>query len=245
MLIRIGICDDEPNVAQHIEDIVTDYFDNSEYGYSIKKFSDPVELLDYLETKENFDILILDVYMPLMLGTEVAKELRNRGDQTRVIFLTTSTDHAIDAFAVRASDYLLKPAKREAVFKTLDEITSQLTERENKLFSVRTADGFLNVLVHRITFIELLDRRLCIHVKNGEDVLSRVIRGNFEDSVKDILSEEDFVQCQKSYVVNMNHVKGMNAERFVMRDGTMIPISKKFYQETKKRYMDFLLREEI
>lgn len=58
-----------------------------------------VELLTYLENRETYDILILDVYMPVMLGTEVAKELRNRGDQTRIIFLTTSTDHAIDAFA--------------------------------------------------------------------------------------------------------------------------------------------------
>ena len=37
----------------------------------------------------------------------------------------------------------------------------------------------------------------------------------------------------------------MNAERFLLRDGNEIPISKKFRQETKKRYMEFLLREEL
>ena len=40
-------------------------------------------------------------------------------------------------------------------------------------------------------------------------------------------------------------VKGMNAERFLLRDGTNVPISKKFYQDAKKKYMEFLLREEI
>lgn len=244
-MIRIGICDDEPASIAHIEAIVDEYFSNTEYRYNIKSFLDPVELMSYLENKESYDILILDVYMPMMLGTEVARELRNRGDQTRIIFLTTSTDHAIDAFAVRASDYLVKPAKREAVFRTLDEVTSKLNDRDSKLFSIRTVDGLVNIQIHTISYIELLDRRLSIHTCDGQEILSRVIRGRFEDSVSDVYRDDSFVQCQKSFVVNMNHVKGMNAERFLLRDGTNVPISKKFYQDAKKKYMEFLLREEI
>ena len=244
-MIRIGICDDEPASAAYIEELVCEYFSNTGHGFSIKAFSDPVELMTYLENRENYDILILDVYMPMMLGTDVARELRNRGDQTRIIFLTTSTDHAIDAFAVRASDYLLKPASREAVFKALDEVTSKLSDRDSKLFSVRTTDGLVNIRIHTISYIELLDRRLAIHTWDGQKILSRVIRGSFEDSVRDIYTEESFVQCQKSFIVNMNHVKGMNAERFLLRDGTNVPISKKFYQDAKKKYMEFLLREEL
>lgn len=244
-MIRIGICDDELASAEHIEQLVDEYFRETEHRYSIRKFTDPVELLTYLESRENYDILILDVYMPVMLGTEVAKELRNRGDQTRIIFLTTSTDHAIDAFAVRASDYILKPAKKEAVFKALDEIISKINDRDNRLFSVKTADGLVNILVHTISFVELLARRLYIHTWDGEVIISRVIRDSFEESVADVYSDPGFVQCQKSFIVNMNHVKGMNAERFLLRDGTEIPITKKFYQSTKKAYMEFLLREEL
>lgn len=244
-MIRIGICDDELASVVHIEEIINEYFRNTDYGYSIKSFLDPVELMTYLESKENFDILILDVYMPMMLGTEVARELRNRGDQTGIIFLTTSTDHAIDAFAVRASDYLLKPAKQDAVFRVLDEITSKLNDRASKLFSVRTTDGLLNILIHTISYIELLDRRLSIHTSDGKVIHSRVIRGRFEDSVSDVYHDDSFVQCQKSFVVNMHYVKGMNSERFLLRDGTNVPISKKFYQEVKKKYMEFLLREEF
>lgn len=244
-MVRIGICDDEISGAEHIEQLVEEYFYNSEYGCSIRKFTDPVELMTYLENRESFDILILDVYMPMMLGTEVAKELRNRGDQTRIIFLTTSTEHAIDAFAVRASDYLLKPAKKEAVFRALDDIIPILSDRDNRLFSVKTPDGLVNILVHTISYIELLARRLYIHTGDGEVISSRVIRDSFEDSVAEVYSDPAFVQCQKSFLVNMNYVKGMNSERFLLRDGTEIPVSKKFYHDTKKAYMEFLLREEL
>lgn len=244
-MIRIGICDDELSSIEHIEKLVAEYFEESEYACSIRTFLNPADLLSYLENKESCDILLLDVYMPLMLGTEVAKELRSKGDQTRIIFLTTSTDHAIDAFAVRASDYLLKPAKKESVYKALDEIVSKLADRNSRMFPVRTMDGLVNILIHTISYIELSDRRLSIHTWNGEVIHSRVIKESFEESAAAVFEDDSFVQCQKSFIVNMNHVKGMNAERFLLRDGNEIPISKKFRQETKKRYMEFLLREEL
>lgn len=244
-MIRMGICDDDPASVAHIQEIVDEYFNDKEYGYSIKTFLDPMDLMVYLEKKESYDILILDVYMPMMLGTDVARELRNRGDQTRIIFLTTSTDHAIDAFAVRASDYLLKPAKREALFRVLDEVTLKLNERTSKLFSVRTTDGLINIRLHTILYVELLDRRLLIHTSDGQILLSRVIRERFEDSISDVYHDDRFVQCQKSFVVNMNYIKAMNSERVLLRNGTNVPISKKFYQNAKKKYMEFLLREEL
>lgn len=244
-MFRIGICDDEFSSAEYIERLVSEYFEKTEYSCKIRTFSDPIELMSYLENKESYDILILDVYMPLMLGTEVAKELRKKGDQTRIIFLTTSTDHAIDAFAVRASDYLLKPVKKESLYKALDEIISKLADRNSKVFTVRTTDGLVNILIHTISYIELLDRRLNIHTWDGEIIHSRVIRESFESSTSEVLKDSSFVQCQKSFIVNMNQVKGMNAERFLLRDGNEIRISKKFYHETKRRYMEFLLRKEL
>ena len=244
-MIRIGICDDELNIAENVNRLVKDYFDRSGLSYSSTVFNNPVELSAYLEEKGGFDILILDIYMPMILGTEVAKTLRNRGDQTRIIFLTTSTNHAIDAFAVRASDYILKPLKEDSFERVFDEITAQLQERDNRIFVVKTGEGIVNLKYSNIAFVELRDRRMAVHSLKGDVIQSKILRGNFEEGAADLISDPVFVQCQKSFVVNMNQVKTMNSKMFTLRDGTEIPISKKFYQETKKKYMEFLLREEI
>ena len=116
------------------------------------------------------------------------------------------------------------------------------------MINVPQAQGaffLVNILIHTISYIELSDRRLSIHTWDGEVIHSRVIKESFEESAAAVFEDDSFVQCQKSFIVNMNHVKGMNAERFLLRDGNEIPISKKFRQETKKRYMEFLLREEL
>ena len=242
-MIRIGICDDEQAELQKVRGYVENWLDDR-YDYSISCFNNPMELMSYTDKKGGFDLLLLDVYMPQLLGTEIAKELRKKGDQSRIVFLTSSRNHAIDAFAVRASDYLLKPIKEESLIRTLEEIIPAIYENESKLFTVKTADGIINIEYNSILYIELNERRLNIYTTDGRLVRSVILRGAFEQEISPLIDDSRFVHCQKSYIVNMNHVRIMENDRFKLRDDQIIPISKRMYQDTKKKYMTFLLREE-
>lgn len=243
-MIRIGICDDEQAELQKVRGYVENWLDDR-YDYSISCFNNPMELMSYTDKKGGFDLLLLDVYMPQLLGTEIAKELRKKGDQSRIVFLTSSRNHAIDAFAIRASDYLLKPIKEESLIRTLEEIIPAIYENESKLFTVKTADGIINIEYNSILYIELNERRLNIYTTDGRLVRSVILRGAFEQEISPLIDDSRFVHCQKSYIVNMNHVRIMENDRFKLRDDQIIPISKRMYQDTKKKYMTFLLREEI
>ena len=74
-MIRIGICDDEQAELQKVRGYVENWLDDR-YDYSISCFNNPMELMSYTDKKGGFDLLLLDVYMPQLLGTEIAKELR-------------------------------------------------------------------------------------------------------------------------------------------------------------------------
>lgn len=80
---------------------------------------------------------------------------------------------------------------------------------------------------------------------DGRLIRSVILRGAFEQEISPLIDDSRFVHCQKSYIVNMNHVRIMENDRFRLKDGQIIPISKRMYQDTKKKYMTFLLREEI
>ncbi|MDR3601423.1 MAG: response regulator [Desulfosporosinus sp.] len=54
-------------------------------------------------------MLLLNIGMPGIVGTQVAAEVRKRKDKSEVIFLTTSDEFAVDAFALKATHYLAKP----------------------------------------------------------------------------------------------------------------------------------------
>ena len=65
------------------------------------------------EREQRFTAAFLDVYMTGMSGVDAAKELRTFDTDCLLIFTTTSTDHALEGFQVRAMHYLVKPFAEE------------------------------------------------------------------------------------------------------------------------------------
>ena len=84
-MIRIGICDDEQTELQKVRGYVENWLDNR-YECSITCFNNPMELMSYTDKKDDFDLLLLDVYMPQLLGTEIAKELRKKAIRAELFF---------------------------------------------------------------------------------------------------------------------------------------------------------------
>ena len=76
----------------------------------------------------SFPILFLDIYMSGENGVEVAKELREFDSDCLLIFTTTSVDHALDGFKVRAMQYLVKPYEEAELTKLIDEILSRIPD---------------------------------------------------------------------------------------------------------------------
>ena len=74
-MISIVICDDETAILQQLHDYVADVFSEQKIEYEIQTFSQPVELLQVLESKK-IDILLLDIDMPGINGMDIASELR-------------------------------------------------------------------------------------------------------------------------------------------------------------------------
>ena len=81
--------------------------------------------------KEQFTVLFLDIYMDGKNGIDVAKEFRKTDTTCLLIFTTTSTDHALEGFQVRAMHYLVKPYTERDIAALLDEILSRIPKQEN------------------------------------------------------------------------------------------------------------------
>ena len=76
-----------------------------------------------LASKERpFTVLFLDIYMNGANGIEIAKELRKSDTSCLLIFTTTSTDHALEGFQVRAMHYLVKPYHENEISALTDEM---------------------------------------------------------------------------------------------------------------------------
>ena len=121
--MNLMICDDQKSELENMGQIVSEYaLTHSELSLTVKCFLNPFDMLDEMGKSGVPDIVLLDICMPGILGTEVAREiLSKREGDTDIIFLTTSPDFAVEAFALHAGDYLTKPYTKQ-----------QHTETQNK-----------------------------------------------------------------------------------------------------------------
>lgn len=104
MKARILIAEDDANIRVGL--IATLESD----GYSVTAASDGAQALQ-LFPQEKFDLVILDVMMPVQSGYDVCRELRKKDSRTPILFLTAKGEEVDKVVGLKlgADDYVLKP----------------------------------------------------------------------------------------------------------------------------------------
>lgn len=89
----------------------------------VATFHNGRDALAFLE-QTSVDLVLTDLYMPEMSGIELVEELRRRGCNAEVIFITAANDapHIQDALRLGVVDYLIKPFRYERFEEALDKV---------------------------------------------------------------------------------------------------------------------------
>ncbi len=105
-MTKVLIVDDEKEFRTYLSEAV------SAAGYEVQQASSGREAVDKA-ADEDFDVVLLDLIMPKMSGSDVLVELRRVSPRSRVIMITAfaSIENAVDAIKRGATDYLSKPFK--------------------------------------------------------------------------------------------------------------------------------------
>ena len=122
--MNIAIIDDISTDAEALKNIAVSYFEKKQIRAEICHFFSAEEFFeDYQPGK--FQILFLDIYMDGMTGMEAARRIRRQSDSCILVFVTTSSDFAVESYDVGASYYLLKPFQPEKLCSILDSFQSR------------------------------------------------------------------------------------------------------------------------
>lgn len=116
-LLRVLAVDDEPPA---LDELVFSLRQHERIG-CVTAASDATEALRLLHS-EDFDAVFLDIHMPGLNGMELAHLLQRFARQPAVVFVTAFDDHAVEAFEVKAVDYLLKPLRAERLNEALGQV---------------------------------------------------------------------------------------------------------------------------
>jgi len=237
-MIKVAICDDEIKECEHVKGLLMKYVQKHlKYEATVVCFLAPLELLSYVDKHGGFDIYLLDVYMQGIIGTDVAKELRQLGDKGEIIFLTSSRNHAIDAFEVDATQYLIKPYSENSFFSALDKILSRQTEERRQIITLKTSDGIVRLFTRNIIFTETgRNNYQIIHTIQGDNLEVRMT----SSELFAILSQRsNFVKCGASININLKFVRQIKKDFIVFDSGEQIAYPYRSYQAIKEKFLRF------
>ena len=166
------------------------------------------------------DIVLLDIRMPGMDGMEAGKQLSSLAVPPAVIYCTAFGEHAIDAFGVNASAYLMKPIRREALIRALgnascvnklqraavlggDKSTNVLTRTH---ISAKTRRGIELIPLTEVKFFQADHKYVTVRHAHGEVLI--------DDTLRDLESEfgERLVRIHRNALVMMEHLEGLERD---------------------------------
>ncbi len=188
--------------------------------------------------QEPFTVVFLDIYMGGMTGIEAATRLRAFDTDSLLIFTTTSTDHALDGFRVRAMHYLVKPYAEEEISALTDEIMRRIPQPD-KYIEVKVSGIDTRVRFRDIVYAEHFSHMIHIHTANKKVLVTRQSFGEFTAPLKE---DERFFLCGRGVIANMEHASDFDGESFVMDDGSAVFVSKDLNKAARRTFMDFLFK---
>lgn len=229
------ICDDLAADREILLEFCARYRAENRLPTATLEFENAGALLQSREARAA-DVMFLDIYMDGALGVDAARILRGKGFRGALVFTTTSREHYADGFDVEAAHYLLKPVCWEAFCEAMRRVRDRMGTGARRV-RVTVGRDELDVDVSGIKYIEVYGHRTVLHTVKGEMVVSQSLA-----ALEEALGGDPFLRCYRYFIVNMDFVKRLNEDSFLMKDGREISLSRDGRAALKSRYMAYVFK---
>lgn len=231
--MKIAVCDDEKYFRDMICEEINTFYNSLDVLCS--GYENGSALISAFERGQRFDAVFLDIEMPPPDGMETAKRLHGFSPDLPVIFLTSHTELAMDGYEVGAFRFLQKPVISEKLMQALKDIR-QLTMK-TKTVCIRSEGEEYYISPDSIIYAEA-DNNTVRFITSEREYKMRM---KLTEAMKLLESVSDnYCRIHRSLIVNLSHIVSRTEKEVTLDSGTILPVSKSYCEELKKRLMDYI-----
>ena len=245
-MLRIAICDDDLSFLDNFARMITTSFVGAGQQINVFTFSDGKSLIEKVEKeKQIFDVVFLDVNMPLVQGFQVAQRLRELDKAFILLFVTYIENQSREGYLYGALRYIFKKNLEAEVSEAVSAIMKRLCnladDQEEVTFKCRALGVIENLTLKKADIIFL-------KAEKTRRVTMKTVYSDYEFLVKSLaeyaklLNSPAFVFIMRSYLLNFNHVESINADSFVLTGGLKVPlgVKREVRNASREKYLKFL-----
>lgn len=239
--LRIAIVDNEPLFLSILKKMSIKLLSSSSCRYTIHTYESGEGLLAALTTSNSYDLYFLDILLDGMNGMELARHIRDISSDAKLVFITSSSEYAVESYEVAPLHYLVKPVTivtLEEAFRRFFEVYGEdCLKKEETVLLKDTLNQKVVLPLSDIYYAEIMESRITVHTRTG----SFVCRGRMDDLQK-LLPTDQFYRCHRSFLVNFQHVSGIRRYDFILKNEVYVPVAKGCFKEASLAFSEYLER---
>jgi len=187
------------------------------------EYFNAIDAYNHLQN-QSVDLIFLDIEMPDMSGLELTRNIHNKG--IIIIFTTSKTDYAIEAFELNVADYLVKPVTTARFLQAISK-AREILESKKELMQIKP-DEFIFLrdsnITRRIKFDDILyAEAMGDYVKFFTPAKVYAIHGTMK-SAEEKLPSANFIRIHRSYIVALDKIDTLQDGGLVI-NGQFLPVA--------------------
>lgn len=235
--VNILIIDDDAKDRALLSGKILEWGNKNETVVNIKEMDHVACSSPTMRSIQDVDALILDVEMPGIDGMTLAQHIREQNSRIEIVFVSSHAEFALRGYNVRAADYLCKPVQNVKLYSVLDYIQKRLTYKDGDLvISLKRGTG-----VDKYYCSDILYIKAKLH---GIEVITAEKTQEYNISISDVqnlLPENVFVRCHRSYIVNIKKVIEIESKlhfKLHLVSGDTLDIGRAYFEKTKNALLN-------
>ena len=228
-MIRIGICEDLEEELKREKIMVQEIMQELGCNVQIVCCLSGEELLCEIESRGDFDILLLDIQMNGRNGVETARIIRETDHRAVMIFISMYDQYCKDIISVQPFAFVDKPVAREELKSTLAKVM-EIWDRREEIFEFTFRKKKYCFLLREICYFESDKREVSVH---GRD---RVVSYYAKlDVVEKSLENSSvmFLRINKSFLANILYISEYHYDHVVLYNGSESTIGSKYRESVR------------
>lgn len=236
-MIHILICDDDKVFALRLKASLEALLEEKRTAGKVSLFGAAEEI--GRETLTSCDVAFLDIDFAgkEYNGLDIARKIRALRNDAVIVFVTNFVEYAPAGYEVRAFRYLLKDELTKKLDECIDQVLHQLRAEKSDI-KIQVEGEQIALPIRDLLYVESMGHTLIFHLrcKGYEPDRTYSCYGAI-GKMEAELSGRGFLRSQKSYLVNMAHIKKLNSAQVLLSNGVTLPVSSRGYADCKRQYL--------
>jgi DNA-binding LytR/AlgR family response regulator len=232
VVMNVLIVDDDKSFTSVLENDIYTFFQKKQDKANITVVNNNFKELNMIN---KYHIAFLDIDLITDDGLKIAKELRDIDNNVLIVFVSSRSNLVFKSFVVKPFYFLRKSHYKVDLiyfFEMLDNYFKKKT-----LISLDSRSTKVHIPVDSIVYVESHEHQLSIHSKSEIYFHSSSLHHFLQN-----LSNTNFVQIHKSYVINLDYLKGIEKAEVLLIENIRLPIGRKYRDSFYESYQDYLIK---